>query len=663
MRKTIIVLWLLLIMITFLSGCGGTEEQADKLIGAAKHTEDAQQTETADQAEASDKTETAQSAETVGQPLYPEDQKSCIIQEDEDYIYVCGVHRLVKIDKATGGSVILWENKELSDDEEMYVYSGGSGLLINDKIYFVEDWTERTEDGPVAHSAVSVIQTDGTGYERVEPVSRLINSVSMLLQDGMLYIETAGNYVICRRVYEDGTLSEAIKQEEAEGDDSFPEGYMKTMSYYDNGYRTLFVPESIKKFGGVIQESGSVISGNYGLVKMIPETGEQLDMSQFGNNLVALNNRYFLISSYSAGSYLVDGETLEGRKIADDRMNVITMDEDYIYIETKSSVEDQIRRVYEKISLETGERSVIFRQKNIKIQHFSEWDDLIDTVVKNGYLYYVGEADYKLYLMRRNLEDPSKEEILGEAFYNSGIGEVGKMEVYCENISKVGRYSEGAGKVELVINIDLKWLQVDDRFTGAAAINEYLAEDQRQNMAYEKGWLEDLIAKEEEKEPEGEAAEEEEETEEEEWTYHFRYTSEFWKISYFDEHYLSFCQSEDDYQGGAHGMLYRIGYTFDLQTGDRLMLEDVIANSEEELKDIVTKYFGEKILADPAYYWDDALDTVREWTDLESSFYLSEEGIRFYFGPYALAPFAAGFPGVTIPYEEFEMKIPVGPAP
>ena len=113
----------------------------------------------------------------------------------------------------------------------------------------------------------------------------------------------------------------------------------------------------------------------------------------------------------------------------------------------------------------------------------------------------------------------------------------------------------------------------------------------------------------------------------------------------------------------AHGILYRIGYTFNLQTGDRLVLEDVIANSEEELKDIVTKYFGEMILTDPGYYWDDALDTVREWTDLESSFYLTEGGIRFYFGPYALAPFAAGFPEDTIPYEEFEMKIPVGNPP
>lgn len=43
-------------------------------------------------------------------------------------------------------------------------------------------------------------------------------------------------------------------------------------------------------------------------------------------------------------------------------------------------------------------------------------DYLADMVIKNGYLYYAGIRDYKLYLMRRSLENPSKEEILGEAF-------------------------------------------------------------------------------------------------------------------------------------------------------------------------------------------------------------------------------------------------------
>lgn len=302
MRKTIIVLWFLLIMITFLSGCGSAEEQGDKQTEAVNQVEAAEQTEVADQAEAADKTEAAQSAETVEQPLYPEDQKSCIIQEDESYIYVCGVHRLVKIDKTIGESVILWENKELSDDEEVYVYSEGGGLLINDKIYFVETWTESTgsgsttTDSTVQH-ALAIIHKDGTGYERVMELTG--NRTIMLLQDEILYVHNRNDGVVCYKVFEEGTLSEAINREEILTKEFFE------ASYDDNGDRVLFVSESRKKLGSII------LYHDYGLVKVIPETGGQLDMSQFGRALRAYNDKYFLISSYD-GTWLVDAETMEG---------------------------------------------------------------------------------------------------------------------------------------------------------------------------------------------------------------------------------------------------------------------------------------------------------------------------------------------------------------
>lgn len=105
---------------------------------------------------------------------------------------------------------------------------------------------------------------------------------------------------------------------------------------------------------------------------------------------------------------------------------------------------------------------------------------------------------------------------------------------------------------------------------------------------------------------------------------------------------------------------YADGKTFDLQTGKQLTLNDVIGNSEEELKEIVTAYFAEMINQNPGNFWDNAVESVREWTDLESTFYLTEEGIKFYFEPYVLASYAAGFQEVVIPYSEFEMKISVG---
>ena len=240
-------------------------------------------------------------------------------------------------------------------------------------------------------------------------------------------------------------------------------------------------------------------------------------------------------------------------------------------------------------------------------------------------------------MMRRSLANPSEEEKLGEAFYDSGIGEVGTIQSYYERT-----YSRTMPDV-LLTETDLEWLQVDEKFAGADKINRYLEEEQNKNIEYENGnveWMEEMIKE-----------------YGEDGISHSSYSSTLSEIAYFDGRYVSFCQQEYDYQGGAHGMPLWIGLTFDLETGERLSLPDVIANSEEELNSIVTEYFAEYINGNPEEFWEDALDIVRDEICFESDFYLTEDGIKFYFHPYALSSYAAGFPEVTIPYDEFEMKI------
>ena len=626
MKKTVIILSFLLTALFI--GCRSTKEQIDETI---------------------EQIEVEIPDTSAEEPLlYEGDKKSCVIQEDEEYIYSCGSYRIVRIDKETNESRILWEKPELSGIEELYLYSEGSGLLIDDKIYFIEEWTERTGNGTTKNRAFSVINTDGTGHEMIKQLEDSLGLVSMLLQDGVLYVES-NNGSLSYYIYADGSFSKIEEQEEIEENNSYPEGYSE-VSYRDNGYRTLFAPESMKNFGGVILHSYR----NSDLLKIIPETGEIFDLSQFGSTLKAFNSRYFLISSGQRGSYLVDVHTLDARKVSEDSMEVITMDEDYIYTKSNIFTEGEIKCVYEKISLDTGVKSIIFMQEYPKAAYYESWYDLMDPVIKGGYLYYAGEQDYKLYLMRRSLENPSKEEILGEAFYDSGIGEVGTLEVYHE------RLNGGTENFKVMIDIDLEWLQVDSRFPGAAKINECLAEEQKRNIDYEKELVERNQEEAEEYESKREADQEENQSDEEETRWRFAYTSEFREMTYFDGHYLSFYQLEDDYQGGAHGILYQKPYTFDLQTGDRLKLDDIVADSQEELKDIVTEYFAEMIQLQPEYYLKDAMDTVRDWTGFESSFYLTEDGIRFFLPPYAIACFAAGFQEVTVPYEEFEMKIPLG---
>ena len=566
---------------------------------------------------------------------FPQEEKSCLIEEDSDYLYLCGSYQLLKLNKATGESTVLWENKKDFEGLDYRLYSDGQGFLFGDRIYFIEAY--RDEELGSECKALSVICTDGTGYQRLHQLDAY-SSGSMVLLDDELYVDAPdeeGNAGwLCYQFQEDGSLSESSRPELEE---LVRQGYSQ-LSYTDNGRRKLLMPEAEEKFGYLVLRDE-----NYEVVKVDPKSGEEAKLPAELLQMEAYNEGNFLCV---AGNklYLVDSKTLQINKTIQydnsvSYIDVITTDEEYAYVTyvTEDESEHTQKCVFEKVSLETGDRSVIFEQEQMVGvgAEFSIY--LSDIVVKNGYLYYAGAEDYQLYMMRRSLANPSEEEKLGEAFYDSGIGEVGTIQSYYERT-----YSRTMPDV-LLTETDLEWLQVDEKFAGADKINRYLEEEQNKNIEYENGnveWMEEMI-----------------EEYGEDGISHSSYSSTLSEIAYFDGRYVSFCQQEYDYQGGAHGMPLWIGLTFDLETGERLSLPDVIANSEEELNSIVTKYFAEYINGNPEEFWEDALDIVRDEICFESDFYLTEDGIKFYFHPYDLSSYAAGFPEVTIPYDEFEMKI------
>ena len=566
---------------------------------------------------------------------FPQEEKSCLIEEDSDYLYLCGSYQLLKLNKATGEATVLWENKKDFEGLDYRLYSDGQGFLFGDRIYFIEAY--RDEELGSECKALSVICTDGTGYQRLHQLDSY-SSGSMVLLDDELYVDAPdeeGNAGwLCYQFQEDGSLSESSRPELEE---LVRQGYSQ-LSYTDNGRRKLLMPEAEEKFGYLVLRDE-----NYEVVKVDPKSGEEEKLPAELLQMEAYNEGNFLCV---AGNklYLVDSKTLQINKTIQydnsvSYIDVITTDEEYAYVTyvTEDESEHTQKCVFEKVSLETGDRSVIFEQEQMVGvgAEFSIY--LSDIVVKNGYLYYAGAEDYQLYMMRRSLANPSEEEKLGEAFYDSGIGEVGTIQSYYERT-----YSRTMPDV-LLTETDLEWLQVDEKFAGADKINRYLEEEQNKNIEYENGnveWMEEMI-----------------EEYGEDGISHSSYSSTLSEIAYFDGRYVSFCQQEYDYQGGAHGMPLWIGLTFDLETGERLSLPDVIANSEEELNSIVTEYFAEYINGNPEEFWEDALDIVRDEICFESDFYLTEDGIKFYFHPYALSSYAAGFPEVTIPYDEFEMKI------
>ncbi|WP_288543065.1 RsiV family protein [uncultured Clostridium sp.] len=130
-------------------------------------------------------------------------------------------------------------------------------------------------------------------------------------------------------------------------------------------------------------------------------------------------------------------------------------------------------------------------------------------------------------------------------------------------------------------------------------------------------------------------------------------------ITYLDDHYVCVRADGYEYTGGAHGTPFRQYFVFDRETGARLSLSDVLENPVEELQAKVGAAFRE--LAEKTNFAfespEDLEHTVADGISYESPFYLSETGVVFYYAPYEIASYAEGFPEVTIPYNELEMKI------
>lgn len=101
--------------------------------------------------------------------------------------------------------------------------------------------------------------------------------------------------------------------------------------------------------------------------------------------------------------------------------------------------------------------------------------------------------------------------------------------------------------------------------------------------------------------------------------------------------------------GGAHPNSYRSGYVYNLTTGSSMALTDILNGTQEENMEKIYNAFAEQIRQNPDSYFPDAEATLKE--NLSSvSYYLSENGLECFFPLYTLAPYAAGFSTITIPY-------------
>lgn len=125
-----------------------------------------------------------------------------------------------------------------------------------------------------------------------------------------------------------------------------------------------------------------------------------------------------------------------------------------------------------------------------------------------------------------------------------------------------------------------------------------------------------------------------------------------------DPSVVSFLDDLYEYSGGAHGMSYRKGVTFDAQTGKQLSLRDITTDYDTFAEEAV-----QRILYELKETYGDALfasyeETVRTmWQEENVAWYLDAAGIGIVFEQYCVGPYAMGMVEICLPYAEFEPYI------
>lgn len=138
-------------------------------------------------------------------------------------------------------------------------------------------------------------------------------------------------------------------------------------------------------------------------------------------------------------------------------------------------------------------------------------------------------------------------------------------------------------------------------------------------------------------------------------------------ITRVDDKVISFARDFSGFSGGAHGMYGRTGITYDVETGKRLALTDVVDITQDQLVSVIREKLLDMRSSDSYMDLDENLknysltaenpivrdpDTDSETYEPGFDWYLGFDGIHFYFGPYEIAAYAIGESDVVIGYDE-----------
>lgn len=142
----------------------------------------------------------------------------------------------------------------------------------------------------------------------------------------------------------------------------------------------------------------------------------------------------------------------------------------------------------------------------------------------------------------------------------------------------------------------------------------------------------------------------------EDFEFHPYSLEETFDITYNRNKIVSILSTSYSYTGGAHPNHLQSNVIYDLTTNKKLELTDILNKTENEIKQIFIDGFSKMVDNEPDKYFKEAKETISNNTNEidKINFYLSNNGLVFFFEVYEIAPYAAGNPSFSIPFENNE---------
>lgn len=131
----------------------------------------------------------------------------------------------------------------------------------------------------------------------------------------------------------------------------------------------------------------------------------------------------------------------------------------------------------------------------------------------------------------------------------------------------------------------------------------------------------------------------------------FHYEGDF-SVAYSKGNLLVIMETGYNYPfGAAHGMPVMNHVHIDTRTGEFYELEDLFLDGSDYtgiLSEIVRNQILDMSSAETQMYWLDSYDGISS----DQQFYITDKGLKLYFQPYEIAPYAAGFPTFMVTFDE-----------